>query len=89
MKYLLLIVLFAACRQDRCHESLYIERWNDTQQAFNNFKRDTNAMKAAIEEMRQDTMFVMIGDMRFALSKKPTEVQWRNDSIIITPAVAP
>lgn len=89
MKYLLLILVFAACRQRNCDERVYIERWQEAEHKLNNFKRDSNAMKAAIEEMRQDSMFVMVGNMRFSVAKLPTEVIWRNDSIIITPAIAP
>jgi hypothetical protein len=90
MKYIILILLFAACKtHDRCDERLYIERWQEASERLNNFRRDSNAMKAALAEMRQDTCFVMVGQIRFALKKMPTEAQWRNDSIIITPALAP
>lgn len=89
MRYVLLILIFASCRERNCNESLYMERWQDADQKFNNFRRDTSAMKRAIEEMREDTMFVLVGNIRFSVKKIPSEIQWRNDSIIITPAVAP
>lgn len=89
MKYLLLIFLFS-CRNDhRCDESLYIDKWNESEQRLRIFKNDSNAMKAAINEMRTDTSFVLVGSMRFSIAKLPTEVTWRNDSIIITPAIPP
>jgi exopolyphosphatase/pppGpp-phosphohydrolase len=86
MRLLLLLAFLlalASCTH-KCREDAYIERWLLSENKYDQLLGDTARMKQIIEEMRQDSMHITFGGLRFKVPKYNSQLRMNDDSIIIT-----